>query len=85
MEGYIYLGSTEMLGSEVATAFTAELGLQYTATLKDVLCEMPDIDEKNIAYSTPQELIKMVPAQDFSACVRKVIPLLFSAFHDLAM
>lgn len=71
LEGYIYLGSVEMLGNEVSTAYTAVLDSCLRNSLRAIISEHHDVEEKCNTYSTPQEMIKLIPEPHFCACMRK--------------
>ena len=72
LEGYIFLGSTESLGGEVAAAFAAVVDDRAVSCLREIVGSVPNLEGKSRACLTFQDLARLLPQGCFCACLREV-------------
>lgn len=68
----MFLEKQYQLGEEVIAAFTLVIDGILLNSLKSILQSLPDLEEKAKSCVSPQELIKKLPPECFSACLQQV-------------
>ena len=72
LEGYMFLGSTESLGGEVAAAFAGVVDERAVSCLREIVGSVPNVEGRSRACVTFQELARLLPQGCFCTCLREV-------------
>ena len=74
LEGYIFLGNTTQLGSEVTVAYTNAMDAAVLAAARLTIVAHCGGPERAKGITSLQEAIKGMPANVMRICLAKVIP-----------
>lgn len=72
LEGYLVLGSTEGLSSDVTAAFSAAVDAATSACVSEVVSSLPDVDASAAKCTNFLESAKVVPPECFCALLQEV-------------
>ena len=72
LEGWLFLGNVQELGSRLANAFMAAVSTSSAQTVRSVLLTQPALAQRAMAGTTVQDLTRGIPSDIFRTCVARV-------------
>jgi hypothetical protein len=72
LEGYIFLGTVQELGSRIAGAFAAAAGDAARHVVRSVVLTRPGLEDRARPGMTLQEMVRGVPSDLFRTCLARV-------------
>ena len=72
LEGWLFLGNTQELGSRLANAYMAAVSTSCAQTVRSVLLTQPALAQRAMAGTTVQDLTRSIPSDIFRTCVARV-------------
>jgi hypothetical protein len=73
LEGWLFLGNTQELGSRLTNACMAAVSTSCAQTVRSVLLTQPALAPRALTTASMQELIRNIPSDLFRTCLARVL------------
>jgi len=72
LEGWLFLGNVQELGSRLTNAYMAAVSASCTQTVRSVLLTQPALAQRALSGTSVQDLTRDVPSDIFRTCLARV-------------
>ena len=72
LEGWLFLGNVQELGSRLANAYMAAVSASCAQTVRSVLLTQPVLTQRALMGTTMQDLTRGIPSDIFRTCLARV-------------